>query len=211
MNRILALGQLALLLCVSNLHAADKADGWVSLFDGKSLAGWKASENKKTWSIEEGAIVCHGDRSHLYYVGDTKPFVNFEFQADVMTKPNSNAGIYFHTRYQEIGWPKYGYETQVNNTYKRDPKRTASLYGVVNILEAPAKDNEWFTMHIAVKGRKITIKVGDKTLVNYEEPEGQKAFSDQFDRRLGKGTFALQGHDPHSQVYFKNIKVRRLD
>ncbi|MCR9117961.1 MAG: DUF1080 domain-containing protein, partial [bacterium] len=166
-------------------------------------------ENPGTWTIKDGAYVCKGDRSHLFYVGDDKPLKNFELKADVMTKPGSNAGIYFHTKLQESGWPKFGYEAQVNNTHK-DPKKTASLYGVKNVSEAPAKDNEWFTMHIKVVGRHITIAVDGKTQVDFTEPEGQKAFSDSFERRLGSGTIALQGHDPKSEVHFKNIRIKRL-
>ncbi|MCA9249136.1 MAG: DUF1080 domain-containing protein [Planctomycetales bacterium] len=184
------------------------ADGWVSLFDGKSFDGWKINENPETWKIEDGAMVCHGERSHVFYVGNDKPFVNFEFQADVMTKPGSNAGIYFHTKYQDTGWPKGGFEAQVNNSH-HDPKRTASLYAVDNVLEAPAKDNEWFTMTIRVEGKHVTIGVNGKTLTDYTEPADAKPGKD-FERVVSSGTFALQGHDPNSTVYFKNLKVRRL-
>ena len=142
-------------------------------------------------------------------MGDDKPFINFEFKAEVMTTPGSNAGIYFHTRYQETGWPKFGYEAQVNITHK-DPKKTGSLYGVVNVSNPPAKDNEWWTQHIIVKGKNIQIKINDKTVVNYNEPGGKKATSPQFERRLKSGTFALQGHDPKSKVYFRNLRVKRL-
>ena len=186
------------------------ADGWVKLFDGKSFKGWKRSENKDTWKVEEGMLVCNGPRSHLFYMADKKPFVNFEFKADVMKLPGSNAGIYFHTRFQKPGWPKYGHEAQVNITHG-DPKKTGSLYGVVNVSNPPAKDNEYWTQHIIVKGRHVVIKINDKIVVDYTEPEGKKAFDKSFERRLGSGTFALQGHDPKSKVYFKNIKVRRLD
>ncbi|MCP3694691.1 MAG: DUF1080 domain-containing protein [Planctomycetaceae bacterium] len=196
-------------LSLASLQAAEKEDGWVSLFDGKSMKGWKANENKETWKFEKGNLVCEGPRSHLFYVGSDKPFVNFEFKAEVMTTPGSNAGIYFHTRYQKDGWPKYGYEAQVNITHG-DPKKTGSLYGVVNVSNPPAKDNEWWTQHIIVKGKHIQIKINDKTVVDYTEPENKKATSDQFERRLASGTFALQGHDPKSKVYFRNIRVKRL-
>jgi hypothetical protein len=52
--------------------------------------------------------------------------------------------------------------------------------------------------------------VNDKMTVDYTEPEGKEAYSDDFERRLGEGTFALQAHDPASIVYFRNLKVRRL-
>lgn len=196
-------------LAVLPIGALKADDGFTTIFDGKSLKGWKASENTSSWSIVDGAIVCHGPRSHLFYVGDEKPFVNFELKCDVMTTPGSNAGIYFHTRYQETGWPRYGYEAQVNVSH-RDPKKTGSLYGVVDVGNPPCRDNEWWTQHIIVNNRRVVIKVNGETVVDYTEPEGKQPFSEQFDRRLGSGTFALQAHDPESKVMFKNIQVKRL-
>lgn len=194
----------------SSSARTQNTDGWVSLFDGESFSGWKvATENPETWKVQDGKLVCHGARSHLFYVGDDRPFENFEFKADIMTTPGSNSGIYFHTRYQKEGWPKSGYEVQVNNTHK-DVKKTASLYGVENVLETPAKDDQWFTMHIIVSGNRVITKVNGKTQVDFTEPQGQEAFSEKFERRLNKGTFALQGHDPQSKVYYKNIRVKRL-
>jgi hypothetical protein len=198
-----------LTLADSSLLAEESEDGWVTIFDGKSLEGWKASENKDSWSIEDGAIVCFGPRSHLFYVGDDKPFENFEFKADVMTRPGANSGIYFHTRYQETGWPKYGHESQVNITHS-DTIKTGSIYGIVKVTDPPAKDDEYWTQHIIVQGRNVVVKVNDKVVVDYTEPEDQEAASDEFERRLGKGTFALQAHDPESKAYFKNIRVKRL-
>ena len=189
--------------------ADDANDGWVTIFDGTSMDGWKASENKDSWKLEDGAFVCHGPRSHLFYVGDDKPFKNFELKADVMTTPGSNAGIYVHTQYQEEGWPKFGHEIQVNISHG-DPIKTGSIYGVVSV-EPPAKDNEYWTQHIIVQGQHITVKINDKIVVDYNERKGEPPFSDVFERRLNAGgTFALQAHDPKSVVSFKNIRVKRL-
>jgi hypothetical protein len=179
------------------------------MFDGKSLDGWKASENRDSWKVVDGNLVCHGPRSHLFYSAEKDAFKNFEFECEVMTTPGSNAGIYFHTRYQETGWPRYGLECQVNVT-QSDPKKSGSLYGVVDIPNPGLKDNEWYKTSIRVEGRHIVIKINDKIAVDYTEPEGKPAFSAEFERRLGDGTFALQAHDPDSKVYFRNLKVRRL-
>lgn len=181
---------------------------WISLFDGKTLQGWKAGENNQTFSVEEGKIVVHGPRDHLFYNGpvNNHNFEDFVFKADVMTTPGSNSGIYFHTEFQDDGWPSKGFEVQVNNSYDSDPRRTASLYGIDNVRQPPAKDNEWFTMLIKVKGKNITIKVDGKTLVNYTQPD---SLSDG-GRSLSSGTFALQGHDPESKVYYRNILVKPL-
>ena len=204
---------LALVLTFSvALVAADKETekGFVRLDDGKSFKGWKISENKDSWAVVDGAFRARGPRSHLFYVGDKTPFINFELKVDVLTKKNSNGGIYFHTKFQQSGWPKYGFEAQVNNSYNRDPRKTGSLYAVKDVLKAPAVDDKWFTEHIIVKGRRVIIKIDGKTVVDYEEPKGAKA-GKQFTRKLDKGTFALQAHDPGSTVLFRNIRVKRLD
>ena len=190
--------------------AAQSEEGFVALFDGQSLQGWKASENKQSWSVQDGQLVCDGPRSHLFYVGELAPFKNFHLKAEVMTTPGSNAGIYFHTQYQETGWPQKGYEVQVNITHK-DPKKTGGLYGVVDVAEPPAKDNQWYTQEIIVQGKRVVLKVNGQTTVDYTEPEGKPAASAQFERRLGEGTFALQAHDPESKVFFRNIRVKKLD
>ncbi len=91
------------------------------------------------------------------------------------------------------------------------PKKTSGLYAVQDVFDPPVKDNEWYCQEIVVKGNRIVLSVNGKTLVEYTEPENQKAFSKQFERRLGEGTFALQAHDPDSTVYFRNLRVKRLE
>jgi hypothetical protein len=198
-----------LLSCSASKHY--KRDGWISLFDGKSLNGWKVGDNAATFSVEDGMIVVHGNTSHLFYNGDVKDhnFKNFEFKADVMTHPGANSGIYIHTAYQEKGWPAKGYEVQINNSHT-DWIRTGSLYGIENIKQVYVKDNEWFTMDITVQGKMVTVKLNDKLVLSYMEPDGIKRRAGDEQRVLSSGTFALQGHDPRSVVYFKNIMVKTL-
>ncbi|MCW9708294.1 3-keto-disaccharide hydrolase [Fodinibius salsisoli] len=189
--------------------SAQESEEWVSLFDGQTLNHWQASENPETFSVVDGQIKVDGPRAHLFYEGavENHDFTNFEFKADVKTTEGSNSGIYFHTEYQEEGWPEKGYEVQVNNTHD-DPRKTASLYAIKDIMnDAPVEDEEWFTMYIKVQDDDITIKVNGDTMVEYTEP----ADVDREGRVLDSGTFALQGHDPESVVYYKNIKVRSLD
>src|SRR5438094_10588025 len=156
--------------CLSSKHR--KSDGWISLFDGKSLKDWKVGANAATFTVEDGKIVAHGPTAHLFYAGDVKNhnFKNFEFKAQVMTTPGSNSGIYFHTEYQEKGWPAKGYEVQVNNSHT-DWRRTGSLYSVQDVKEVYVKDNVWFTEYIKVQGKRVIIKIDDKTIVDNTEPE----------------------------------------
>ena len=186
------------------------ADGWYSLFDGKDFDGWKFNDQPGTFSIVDRTIKVNGKRSHLFYVGPVKNhnFKNFEFKADIMTKPGSNSGVYFHTKYQPEGWPDKGYEVQVNNSHS-DWRRTGGLWGVKDIKEVPTKDNEWFTMYIKVEGKHIIVKLNGETVTDYVEPENVN-YEGMPGRKIDSGTFALQGHDPGSTVFFKNIMVKPL-
>lgn len=201
---------LALTVLISAV-SAPKQDGWISIFDGKSLKGWKVGNNASSFSIEDGAIKVNGPVGHLFYEGPVKNhmFKNFEFKAKVMTKQGSNSGIYIHTTYQETGWPSKGYEVQVNNSHT-DWKRTGSLYNIVDVKETYVKDDEWYTEYVKVEGKHITIKINDKTVVDYEENDTDKRSAGEKDRILSSGTFALQAHDPKSTVYFKDIMVKPL-
>ncbi len=187
-------------------------DGWISLWDGKTFDGWKASENQGTFTIKDGAIVAKGNRSHLFYVGDVNgaEFKNFELMVDVKTQENSNGGIYFHTKYQEQGWPDHGFEVQVNNSHK-DFRRTGGLYAVKDVIDiSPAKDHEWFTEHIIVKGNHVVIKVDGKTATDWTQPADWKGANKMPLRKIATGTIALQGHDPGSVVHFRNIRIKPL-
>lgn len=191
--------------------------GWISLFDGKTLDGWRANENVGTFSVREGMIVASGARSHLFYEGavSNHDFKNFEFKVDVKTEPGANSGIFFHTAYQESGWPKKGYEAQINNTHRgsgsyRELKRTGSLYAVRNVFTSPVEDGTWFTLRIKVVGRRVQIWVDDFYMVDYTEPDNPVRREEHADVVLSRGTFALQGHDPDSTVYFRNVYVKPL-
>lgn len=200
-----------LTLCMSLLliccQKPEPTDGWISLFNGQDLSGWKASENKNTFSVQDGLLVAHGERSHLFYTGEVQDasFTNFEFQAEVMTTPGSNSGIYFYTAYQEEGWPTQGYEAQVSNTHLgagdyRELKKTGSLYSIRNTYKQLMSDNQWFEYNIKVRDGRVQIRLNDILVVDHFLPEQNL-----------QGTFALQGHDPHSKVCYRNIHVKILE
>lgn len=199
-----------LCICSATALAADaNSDGWITMFDGKTLDGWKPSEHPEQWTVEDGKIAAQGQRSHLFYVGKDEKnppeFESFHFKADVMTTPGSNSGIYFHTRYQAGGWPAIGFEVQVNNSHG-DPVKTGSIYHIVKNYVPPAKDNDWFTEEILVnaKARNIVTIVNGKVIADYTEPPGVSGAME----KVNKGTFALQAHDAKSKTYYKNIMVK---
>lgn len=185
-----------------SMRSPEPANGWVTIFDGKTFNGWKAAEHPETFTIADGAIQVFGDRAHLFYEGEVgnHNFKNFEFKVTVMTTPGSNSGLFIHTAYQPEGWPSKGYEIQVNQTHT-DWRKTGSIYAVQDVKETFVKDNEWYTEHIIVQGKKITVKVNDKVINEYTAPD---------DSRLKGGTIALQGHDPKSKVFYKDIMIKVL-
>lgn len=191
-----------LLLTCMSLTSFNQKNEWINLFDGKTLDGWKASEHPASFTVQDGKIAVYGDRAHLFYTGTVAnhQFKNFEFKISVMTTPGSNSGLFIHTEYQENGWPSKGYEIQVNQSHT-DWRKTGSVYGVQDVKDVFVKDNEWYTEHIIVQGKRIIVKLNDKVVNDYTEGEQSKL--------LG-GTIALQAHDPKSKVFYKDVMIKIL-
>ncbi len=196
-------------------------DGWISLFNGKDLTGWKPNAQPEAFTVADGAIRAHATESyaHLFYVGDGSPhagrFKNFELEAVVRGEPSSNSGIYFHSDINSGEGPKLtlmkGYEMQLNNTEK-EKKKTGSLYAVVDVPVSPVDETKWFKARIRVEGKRIQIFINDKQTVDYTE-EANPQRPKRFEGRLldpNGGMIALQAHDPGSTYYFKEVRVRRL-
>ena len=188
-----------LVLAVSCL-AADKpakadSTGWITIFDGKTLNGWKAGDNPESWSVKNGAITGDGERSHLFYM--EQQCENCEFKADVKLNHGGNSGMYFRAAFGP-DWPK-GYEAQVNNTHS-DWKRTGSLYNFANVREQLVPDDTWWNQHIIADGNHIIILVNDKKVVDYVDEKNTYT----------KGYLALQQHNKGSVVEYKNLMMKVL-
>jgi len=215
MNKsIIGLLSIFLLLTIASGIAGAE---WISLFDGKTLDGWKAGGDSGTFSVRDGTIVADGPRSHLFYAGSVKDhdFMNFELKVDVKTMPDADSGIYFHTEYQETGFPTKGYEVQINNSPpssegNRELRKTGSLYGVRDVFVSCAKDQIWSAVHIIVEGRRIRISIDGRLLVDYIEPDDPVRAGSSKDKKFSHGTFALQGFGEDSVAYFRNIRVQPL-
>ncbi|MBA3313212.1 MAG: DUF1080 domain-containing protein [Planctomycetota bacterium] len=178
-------------------------EGWIEMFNGSDLSGWKLNEGNGI-KAEDGMIVISGERAHLFYT--QREFKDFVFEADVKTTPGSNSGIYFHTKYQDEGWPAQGHEIQVNISHT-DPVKSGSLYNRVKLFSAPAKDNEWYRCRITVKGKTVRTEINDKVLYEYVEPPGVSE-----EPQIGDGgLMALQAHDPKSVVYYRDLRIKPLD
>ncbi|MES1194577.1 MAG: family 16 glycoside hydrolase, partial [Opitutus sp.] len=85
-----------LVLCLASLTAAVAtfaAEEWESLFDGKTLAGWKAAEHPASFTVTDGTIRGSGARAHLFYLGgDGKAeFENFELELEFKAVNRANS------------------------------------------------------------------------------------------------------------------------
>ncbi|MDZ4800051.1 MAG: DUF1080 domain-containing protein [Bryobacteraceae bacterium] len=168
--------------------------GWVSMFDGKTLDGWKAGEHPENWKVVDGTVTGGGPRSHLFW--EKEQCQDCEWIASVKINHNGNSGMY--TRCQSIvaDWPK-GYESQVNVSHK-DPVKTGSLYNIVKRYDQLVRDDTWFTQRIRMEGDHIQIWVNGIQTV------------DTHDKTYAKGYIALQAHDPGSVMMYKDMRFRSL-
>jgi hypothetical protein len=205
-------------LAAAAVTAATADEGWVELFDGRSLEGWRPSENKASWKVVDGHLAADGPRSHLFYNGPVKgaDFRNFELEVDVMARPGCNSGVYFHTAYQESNFPQKGFEVQIANTAGDEHgyverKKTGSLYGMRNVYKQFIADDQWFKIGVAVRGKNVQVRLDGMLVVDYVEPnppvipEGGES-----ERFLDHGTFALQCHNDGSHAFFRAVRVRPL-
>ncbi|MBX3323466.1 MAG: DUF1080 domain-containing protein [Phycisphaeraceae bacterium] len=177
---------------------------WVSLFDGRTLDGWRVVGSEQTkWDVVDGAIVGSGQPSML--VSTTGPYRNFRYRVEMKINDGGNSGLYFRTT-PEPGFLD-GYEAQVASTHT-DPIRTGSLYGMCHVYARLVEPDAWFVYEIGVRddvwrGRAMTrirVSINGQELYEYLD----------FARQFGPGHFAFQQHDPKSIVSIRSIQVLRL-
>ena len=175
---------------------ADDDKGFVQLFNGKNLTGWKTHpEDKAKWEVKDGVLVGSGQKGHLF--SERGDYENFVYRVEAKINDHGNSGQYFRT---QVG-PSFpsGYEAQINSTH-RDPVKTGSLYNFVAVKDMLVKPDEWFTQEVTAVGNHIIIKVNGKTTVDFVDKKNTHT----------KGHFALQQHDPGTVVMFRKIEVKEL-
>jgi hypothetical protein len=199
------LGAAALIALLSPSLATADEPQWISLFDGKTLTGWKKVGNEESkWEVKDGAICGSGPASML--VSTKGPYKNFRYRAEIKINDGGNSGLYFRTPAE----PTFsdGYEAQIDSTHK-DPIRTGSLYGFCHVYKQLVKPDTWFTYELEVRddkwrGREMTrikITVAGDELYEYLD----------FAKTCKEGHFAFQQHDPGSKVSIRKVEVLPLD
>jgi len=230
------LAGLMLAMDIPRTSGDDKDDkGWVQLFNGKDLTGWKLhpEPNKNAildvitkekggkvvafygkvkgdkevplWRIEEGILIGSGPASHLF--SDRGDYQNFHYRIEAMINDKGNSGQYFRTAFGP-GFPK-GYEAQINATHS-DPVRTGSLYpsgGLAKYRDKITVLND--APHKPNEWFTQEVIAKGNHLVIKVNGKTTLDWKDPESRYM-KGHFALQGHDPGTVVKFKKIEVKEL-
>ncbi len=186
------------------------------LFTGKNLDGWKVNDADpkrmaSKWQVTEG-----GELSLKTGPGDLvtgKEFANFVLQLECKTLGNSlNSGVFFRC---VPGQYQNGYEAQIHNAYKGDDRTKPTDFGTGAIYRrAPARkvvsnDNEWFTLTVAADGKHFATWVNGYQTVDWTDDRKANDNPRQ-GFRAAKGPISLQGHDPTTDILFRNIRVAEL-
>ena len=206
MKRSLCSLLLAFAVSVGMTHAAEPVkDGYVPLFDGKSLDGWeKVGNDASVWEVKEGAICGSGPASML--VCTKGPYKNFRYRAEIKINDKGTSGMYFRTTRKSTF--SDGYEAQIDSTHS-DPIRTGSLYGFCHVYKRLVEPDAWFTYDLQVRDdvwrgkpvTKIKITVNGDELYEYHD----------FALSWKEGYFAFQQHDPGSKVAIRKVEVMALE
>jgi hypothetical protein len=205
-----------------------------SLLNGKDLTGWKEHPGKKS----KFSVTPEGWLHIKDGPGDLQTDVLFDdFILQLECKTNGkhlNSGVFFRCRPGEY---QQGYEAQVHNGFdtekmkeyvveEYDPKTheltdkkkvrspaidygTGGIYRRVPARKQAANDGEWFTMTVIAHGRHIATWVNGIQMVDWTDNRPDKDNARQ-GCRLEKGAISLQGHDPTTDLYFRNIRIAEL-
>lgn len=189
-------------------------EGFVALFDGKTLAGWQG--DTKGYAVEEGAIVCQPKTGGKIFTD--KEYGNFVLRFDFKLTPGANNGLGIRSPLQ--GDPAYvGMELQIlDDTAKQYEKLKpfqyhGSIYGLVASKRGHQKPvGEWNTQEVVAKGRLITVTLNGTVIVDANLDEVAKDTTLDIKGHPGmnreKGFIGFLGHG--AKVEFKNIRIKEL-
>lgn len=182
---------------------------WVTLFDGKSLTGWKASGSPDASKVDNGEIAVRGS-ARMLYTGPTldADFKNFEFSADAKLQPGARSGICFHANNHSTT----EFAVMLANNWRAPDgmigrTHTGSLIGFRNVYKQLVPDDEWFRIAIEVRQKQVQVRLNDMLVVDYVEPDQPFQVNPDTRRVLSHGTFAIQAYGAENAAFFRDIRV----
>ncbi len=200
------LAVLAISLPVATAWSVERPeDGWVSLFNGKDLQGWKElPDHSGHWKVEEGAIVGRGEASG-YLFSERGDYENFHLRVEAQINGTGDGGIFFRSELGLSGKARSGVfpagiEAQIRVGGAEKAERTGGLGHVKPVNDRLTEPNVWFTLEVIAEGKHIIVKVNDKTTVDFVDHDGGYA----------KGHIVLQQYTPRTVVKFRKIEIKDL-
>ena len=183
------------------------------IFDGKTLDGWKAYAGDPKRERSKFEVTKDGELRVTDGPGDlqtTAKYADFLLQFDCKTRgKNLNSGVFFRCLPGEY---QAGYEVQIQNAYKDDDRTkptdfgTGAIYRRVAARKVVSNDNEWFTMTVLAVGPTIRTWVNGEPVVSWtdDRPRDDNA---RKGLRTAAGHLSIQGHDPTTDIVFRNLRV----
>jgi hypothetical protein len=188
--------------------------GLKSIFNGKDLTGWKEVKNARTKS--QFTVTDKGELNVKNGPGDLQSedqWDDFVLQLDVFSNgKHLNSGVFFRCLPGQF-WS--GYEAQIRNQWKGDDRTKAVDYGTGGIYNRqPARkvvsnDKEWFTMTVVANGKHLAVWVNGYQTADFTDnrPPDKSARKGS---KVDAGPISLQGHDPTTDLSFRNFRVAAL-
>ena len=142
-----------------------------------------------------------------------KQFADFIFQGECISNgKHLNSGIFFRClpgQYQQ------GYEMQIRNQWEGDDRTkpvdfgTGAIYRRQPARKVVSTDGEWFGMTLIAHGRHISTWINGYPVVDWTDPRPENENA-RNGCKLGAGPFSIQGHDPTTDLSFRNLRIAEL-
>lgn len=181
------------------------------LFNGEDLTGWNVVPGSKSeFSVEGGVIRVVNGAGFLETEGTYQDFV---FQSEAFTHaPELNSGYFFRALKGTEAAPSHGYESQIHNGFlegdRTRPKDagTGAIFRRVDARRVVPDDGEWFTTTLIAHGPRIAVWVDGYQVVDWEDTR-EPDENPRRGLRLEGGHISLQGHDPTTDLSFRNLRI----
>jgi len=205
LNRIawtVLLSALAAIVLASNVTAAaaepntlteeELAEGWILLFDGETLFGWKAA-NDADWKVVDGAITATKGKPGLLHT--TSQFGNYVLKVDFRSVEAGNSGVFLRTSPRPKDVDGRCYEINIADTGHNDWPTGSIVHR--KLCKTPHDSTDWQSFELTADGAKFSVKIDGKPALEYTDPEP-----------LGRGFIGLQFRA--GKIQFRNVKLKPL-
>ena len=183
----------------NRLDPDEIAAGWIKLFDGQTMFGWKANTNVN-WQITDGVI--HADKGDPGLLVTTTEFADYELRCDFRLEKGGNSGIFLRSVFSPKDPTKDCYELNMCDTHPAFP--TGSLVGLIKPEKPVSGEEKWMTYHVVVEGNRIDVKLDGKAVLSY---------TDTRPTALTRGFIGLQknaGRAEYRNVYLRPLSTKPL-